>query len=228
MPSSIQITLGVDAFAKERLDRLRLEFMQACNWLVPFVVAHHCWNRVALHHLTYHQLRASFPHLGSQMACNAIYSVCRSYRLLLTHSQSPFFGKSLKEGQLPQIQFLESSPVFFDRHTLSLQRNMLSLYTLEGRMRFAATLSEEDIAVFCEQKLREVQLMCNAAGVYQIHLTFSGDQGATNQVSESQGNDSVWPSYLVFMDDVNSHELSGFVDRRTGSSFDQSKSVATS
>ena len=114
MNSIVHITLTVEDEVRARLDRLRIEFARACNWVVPIAQANHCWNRVALHHLTYHSLREAFPDLGSQMACNAIYSVCRSYRLLLGHPQSPFFGKKLIEGQLPQIFFLNHSPVFFD------------------------------------------------------------------------------------------------------------------
>ncbi len=38
------------------------------------------WNRVALHHLMYRNLRDQFPEMGSQMVCNAIYSVSRTCR----------------------------------------------------------------------------------------------------------------------------------------------------
>lgn len=202
MNSTIHITLGVDAHIKQRLDRLRVEFMHACNWLVPFAVAHHCWNRVALHHLAYHKLRAAFPHLGSQMSCNAIYSVCRSYRLLLAHPHSPLYQKKIEEGKLPHLQFLESSPVFFDRHTLSVQKNMLSLYTLEGRLRFAATLSERDRNLLQHQRLREVQLMSDAHGKYQIQLTFANtDEHSLPNTTDQSSHESQWPSYIVLIDD---------------------------
>ena len=195
MNSVILITLDVNAEVSERLDRLRIEFANACNWVAPIAQKNHCWNRVALHHLSYHQLRKAFPELGSQMACNAIYSVCRSYRLLLDHPQSPFYGKKITEGQLPHIQFLERSPVFFDRHTLSLQKNVLSLFTLEGRLRFGIGLSEADEHTFRTQKLREIQLT-RINTQYLMTMMFSDEQMAGGSVEGSEP----WPNYFVIQD----------------------------
>jgi hypothetical protein len=195
MKSAILIALDVNTELSERLDRLRIEFAKACNAIAPVAQKNHCWNRVALHHLTYHSLRKAFPDLGSQMACNAIYSVCRSYRLLLDHPQSPFFGKKMIEGQLPHIQFLDRSPVFFDRHTLSLQKNVLSLFTLEGRLRFGIGLSESDEQIFRTQKLREIQLT-RINSQYLMTMMFSGEQLA---VSASQDSEP-WPDYFVLKD----------------------------
>ncbi len=195
MNSTIYINLAVNEELSARLDRLRVEFAKACNWVAPIAQANHCWNRVALHHLTYRQLREQFSGLGSQMACNAIYSVCRSYRLLLGHPQSPFYGKKIKEGGLPQVAFLPHSPVFFDRHTLSLQKNMLSLFTLEGRLRFGISLNEEDELRFRNEKLREVQLVSQGD---QYLMTLSFDSEAyTNQAFDEN---SPWPDYFVLKD----------------------------
>jgi len=195
MNSVILIALDVNAEVSERLDRLRIEFANACNWVAPIAQKNHCWNRVALHHLSYHQLRKAFPELGSQMACNAIYSVCRSYRLLLDHPQSPFVGKKINEGQLPHIQFLERSPVFFDRHTLSLQKNVLSLFTLEGRLRFGIGLGEADEHTFRTQKLREIQLT-RIDAQYLMTMMFS-DERVNAESVEGAGP---WPDYFVLKD----------------------------
>lgn len=195
MNSAIYIHLAVNEELCARLDRLRIEFSKACNWIAPIARSNHCWNRVALHHLTYRQLREQFPGLGSQMACNAIYSVCRSYRLLLSHPQSPFYGKKIKEGGLPQIAFLPHSPVFFDRHTLSLQNNMLSLFTLEGRLRFGISLNKQDELRFRNEKLREVQLVSQGE---QYLMTLSFDSAA--QASQSVDEKSPWPDYFVLKD----------------------------
>jgi hypothetical protein len=195
MNSSIVIALDVNAQVSERLDRLRIEFAHACNFIAPVAQKNHCWNRVALHHLTYHDLRKAFPDLGSQMACNAIYSVCRSYRLLLDHPQSPFFAKKIAEGHLPHIQFLEHSPVFFDRHTLSLQKNVLSLFTLEGRLRFGIGLSETDEQTFRTQKLREIQLT-RIGNQYLMTMLFSHEQSIGELVESLEP----WPDYFVLKD----------------------------
>jgi hypothetical protein len=188
----IQLTISEDLSA--RLSRLQAEFARACNYVAPIAKANHCWNRVTLHHLSYRQVREHFPELGSQMACNAIYSVCRSYRLLLSHPQSPFFGKKIKEGDLPQIAFLPHSPVFFDRHTLSLQKSTLSLFTLEGRLRFGIALSAEDEQRFRSEKLREIQLL-GQGGQYRMSLYFDAAEPAQSADSESP-----WPDYVVLTD----------------------------
>jgi hypothetical protein len=172
-----------------------VHFAQACNFVAPIAQKNHCWNRVALHHLSYHFIRKTFPELGSQMACNAIYSVCRSYRLLLNHPKSPFAGKKITEGQLPHIFFLERSPVFFDRHTLSLQNNVLSLFTLEGRLRFGIKLSEADELTFRNQKLREIQLHC-IGSTYCLTMAFGDERIASNPGDDA----NPWPDYFVLKD----------------------------
>jgi len=195
MNSVIHISLDVNQDLCSRLDRLRLEFAKACNYIAPIAKSNHCWNRVALHHLTYHHLRQVFPDLGSQMACNAIYSVCRSYRLLLGHPQGPFYGQKIAEGHLPQIFFLDHSPVFFDRHTLSLQSNVLSMFTLEGRLRFGIGLNDVDEKRFRTEKLREVQLLASGAR-YSMMLFF--DSNSTPQDANQEIDP--WPDYMVLKD----------------------------
>jgi hypothetical protein len=196
MNSIVHITLAMDAPMRARLDRLRIEFAKACNWVAPIAQANHCWNRVALHHLSYHGLREAFPELGSQMACNAIYAVCRSYRLLLSHPQSPYFGQKLAEGQLPYLAFLDHSPVFFDRHTLSLQKNVLSLFTLEGRLRFGIALNEVDEKRFRTEKLREIQLLSQNSE-YVMTMLF-GEALDKNAEHDAEG---VWPDYVLLADE---------------------------
>jgi hypothetical protein len=195
MNNTIRIELAANEEVFKRLNQLQVHFAHACNFIAPIAQKSHCWNRVALHHLSYHAVRKTFPDLGSQMACNAIYSVCRSYRLLLNHPQSPFVGKKIAEGQLPHISFLERSPVFFDRHTLSLQNNVLSLFTLEGRLRFGIGLSEADELIFRNQKLREIQLHC-IGPTYCLTMVF-GDE----RVVSNAGDDvNPWPDYFVLKD----------------------------
>jgi hypothetical protein len=48
--------------------------------------------------------------------------------------------------------------VYFDRHTLSVKDGSMSMYTLDGRLRFDLSLSSEHENAFRQKKLREVVL----------------------------------------------------------------------
>jgi hypothetical protein len=87
-------------------------------------------------------LREKFPALGSQMVCNAIYAVSRTSRMVFQTPASPFNLTKLVGKPLPLLQFSESCPVYFDRHTLSIKGSKLSLFTLDGRMHFELTLPD--------------------------------------------------------------------------------------
>jgi hypothetical protein len=164
---------------------LRVVFAQVCNQLAPSVQQSRVWNRVALHHLHYRALRAQFPALGSQMVCNAIYAVSKMARLIYQHPQSPF-NPALKPGAaLPLLRFADSCPVYFDRHTLSIKPGQLSLFTMDGRMRFDLTLEPEKLAVFEQAKLREIVLNERLDKVFE--LSFHLD---TTEVAEAAEPDA--------------------------------------
>lgn len=158
MNSTLQIPLNATPEQETRLAELQRVFAEACNLLTPVVRDTRCWNRVALHHMTYRTLRARFPQLGSQMACNAIYSVSRTSRLVYQSPSSPFNLSRLGDRPLPLIRLLPDSPVYFDRHTLSLKDGHLSMFTLDGRMRFGVDLPEAAVRRFKEAKLHEIVL----------------------------------------------------------------------
>lgn len=168
-----QLTIALDTTPEqaERLRALQAAFSEACNALAPLVQQTRTWNRVTLHHLAYRMLRERFPHMGSQMACNAIYSVSRTSRQVFQHPDSPFNIARLGERKLPLLNFTESAPVYFDRHTLSVRNHKLSMYTLDGRMQFSLALHPEAEAAFLERKLREIVLSRDAEN--RFHLTFS-------------------------------------------------------
>ncbi|MBP6760924.1 MAG: hypothetical protein KA131_04020, partial [Thauera sp.] len=117
MRTLLRIRLNTTPEQKDRLLALQAAFARVCNTLAPIVRESRCWNRVALHHMTYRQLREQFPEIGSQMVCNAIYSVCRASRLVYQHPKSPFNLTRLGERPLPLLRFADSCPVYFDRHT---------------------------------------------------------------------------------------------------------------
>lgn len=212
MNITVPVVLNTTPDQQARLQALQRAFAQVCNALAPLVQSSRCWNRVALHHLAYRQLRERFPEVGSQMVCNAIYSVSRAARLVYQHPQSPFYvgrGGCGVQSALPLLQFLPAAPVFFDRHTLSMKQSQLSMYTLDGRMRFQLTLPAEQVALFERSRLREVVLSSRSDGLFV--LTFVLTDAAGGEMADGleaaelpltqDGNELgsaalPWPSYL--------------------------------
>lgn len=173
MRKLLRVRLDTSPEQVTRLLDLQLAFARLCNALAPVVRDTRCWNRVALHHMTYKGLREQFPEIGSQMVCNAIYSVCRASRLVFQHPKSPFNHTRLGDRPLPLLRFADNCPVYFDRHTLSLKAGQVSMYTLDGRMRFQLALRPEDEAAFHEQKLREIVLSQQAGGSFELAFSFA-------------------------------------------------------
>jgi hypothetical protein len=168
MKSVIRVPLNTTPEQYARLQALQTAFAQVCNALAPEVQRTRVWNRVALQHLFYRALRDKFPALGSQMVCNAIYAVSRTSRLIFQTPASPFSLAKLEGKPLPLMQFADSCPVYFDRHTLSVKGNKLSLFTLDGRMHFELTLPEEQLLLFRVAKLREIVLTRRLDAAYEL------------------------------------------------------------
>jgi hypothetical protein len=168
MKSVIRVPLNTTPEQYARLQALQTAFAQVCNALAPEVQRSRVWNRVALHHLHYRALREKFPALGSQMVCNAIYAVSRTSRLIFQTPASPFSLAKLGTKPLPLMQFADSCPVYFDRHTLSIKANKLSLFTLDGRMHFELTLPEEQLLLFRVAKLKEIVLTRRLDNAYEL------------------------------------------------------------
>jgi hypothetical protein len=198
MNSSLRVTLNASPEQLQGLMALQAAFAQVCNALVPLVQQTRCWNRVTLHHLAYKSLREQFPQVGSQMVCNAIYSVSRTSRLVFQHPASPFHLNRLDGKPLPTLHFLDTSPVYFDRHTLSVKAGTLSMYTLDGRMRFMLSLSDADQKNFHEKKLREIVLSRNANGAFELRFWFTDAQdedAGANAVAALPQNTQI-PEYV--------------------------------
>lgn len=198
MNSTVHVFLTASPEQAARLSALQTAFAEVCNALAPVVQQTRCWNRVGLHHLAYRSLRERFPQVGSQMVCNAIYSVSRTCRLVLQHPASPFNVAKLPGKPLPLLKFLPSAPVYFDRHTLSIKAGQLSMYTLDGRMKFQLDLKPEDEQRFQQQKLREIVLAHGGQG-YRLSFTFS-DVAAPEDEAALEGQPAAeLPEYLVVM-----------------------------
>ena len=179
MNSLVSIALSTTAEQTARLRALQIAFAEVCNALVPTVRETRIWNRVTLHHMTYKALRERFPALGSQMVCNAIYSVSRSCRMVFQSAGSPFHLSVLGDKPLPMMRFMDTSPVYFDRHTLSLKSGQVSMYTLDGRMRFQLILRPEDEAAFHHRKLVEIVLK-RSGEAFSLNFRFGEAMGAEN------------------------------------------------
>lgn len=192
MNSTLRIPLQASPEQVQRLQALQSGFARVCNALGPVVQQTRVWNRVALHHLAYRQLREQFPEMGSQMVCNAIYSVSRTARLVFQHAQSPFNLALLGDRPLPLLRFADSCPVYFDRHTLSLKAGQLSMFTLDGRMRFQLALEARDEERFHQQKLREIVLSRSASGGYELAFWLVDEAG--NPVPPSDGAAALVPA----------------------------------
>jgi hypothetical protein len=198
------LTIALHPGQTERLIHLQQMFAQACNHLSPIVQQTRCWNRVALHHMAYRGLRAQFPALGSQMACNAIYSVSRTCRALFQNPGSPYSLHKLGNAPLPRVLFLPQSPVYFDRHTLSLKNGRASMYTLDGRIKFNLDLDEAQEAQFRTSRLREIVMSSRPAG---LTLTFTFDDQPSSVPSPELDDDQAMadlPEYVLVTDN-NTH-----------------------
>ena len=205
MKNVLRISLNASPEQVRGLHALQTGFAQVCNALAPLVQQTRVWNRVALHHLSYRQLREQFPEMGSQMVCNAIYSVSRTARLVFQHPQSPFNLARLGSKPLPLLRFSDSCPVYFDRHTLSLKAGQLSMFTLDGRMRFQLALKAQDEERFHSQKLREIVLSRRSGGAYELAFTLVDEADGRNAAASAgadatdaaQGALGEIPEYIV-------------------------------
>ncbi len=196
MKHRLQVALNGTPEQFQQLRELQVAFAEVCNAIAPVVQSTRCWNRVALHHLVYRSMRERFPALGSQMICNAVYSVSRTARLILQHPKSPWNINKQSGGPvpLPLLRFAPTTPVYFDRHTLSLKDNVLSMFTLDGRIRFSLSLTPSGEERFHREKLLEVVLVATPKG-FDLIFQFTGQNDAAEiqQLSSSR----LLPEYVV-------------------------------
>lgn len=124
MKRTISIRLDTTMEQDKLLLQLQEAYLSACNQIVFDVIENRCWNRVALHTFVYSKVRQTSL-LGSQMVCNAIFSVCKAY-----------LAKAiLPNEEVPLICFRKGRSVHFDKRTYSIKNEMISLYTLGKRIK---------------------------------------------------------------------------------------------
>jgi len=153
----VTISIRIDSLKDQEKKLLNLQeaYHSACHQIVPTVVEKRCWNRVALHNLVYTNVRKN-SFLGSQMVCNAIFSVCKAYKAKGIGQQQP----------VPAIQFKKYRSVHFDKRTYSIKDNILSLYTLEGRIRMPMRMGPFQEKYFSQGVPKEAELICRKGKWY--------------------------------------------------------------
>lgn len=197
----LKIQLNAKLQDYERLRSLQALFSEVCNFISPVAKTNRCWNRVALHHLVYREVRDKFPQLGSQMTCNAVYSVCRMYRLVFENLNSPLCLPFKNASDIPLIKFLDSNPVYFDRHTLTFKQDKLSIFTLEGRLHFEIFLDEKSKERFAVERLHEITLF-KSKNDYELIFSFAGFKEEAQKII-----DLMLPNYVVLNSDDGNKEL---------------------
>jgi putative transposase len=145
------IRLNVTREQAAGLGALRSAYAQACNQLVPIVREHRVWNRVGLHQHAYRDLRQSTP-LGSQMVCNAIFSVCKAYRAQRA------LGRIGRDEPVPTLRFDRAS-VHYDKRTYTIKANGVSLNTLKGRLSIPWILGTHQRRILQSGSAKEAELL---------------------------------------------------------------------
>ena len=159
MKDLIEVELQFSPENAARLEALQRVFTSVCNELASCAADAQCWNRVRLHHLTYHQIREKYPSLGSQMTCNAIYSVSRIAKELLRNKKNNESKSEDETKKIKRLIFNHNAPIYFDRHTVSLKGNEISMFTMEGRIKFKINADKNLEDQLKNEKLKEIILI---------------------------------------------------------------------
>lgn len=165
----------------EALSELARLFAEACNALVPFVQEHRNWNRVALHHLVYYQVREKYPSLGSQMVCQAIHRVADAYKTLRANEGIP------ADQPVPALTFAPTS-VNFDHRTYSIKGDAFSLFTPSGRTQVRFACGPLQKGLLATGKPKEARLTVRK-GIWYLNLAFDLPDSAPLQGDLAMGVD---------------------------------------
>lgn len=175
MKNRLKLRLSVTAEQELVLGELQRLFAEVCNAIADMAIKNRCFNRVALHHLTYAHIRQTYPQLGSQMVCNAIYAVAKVIKMLYLSKSSPIYKLVKESGEYPRCQFQKNSPVFFDKNTLSIKDGRLCLYTMVGRLVINAQLDAGLVKRISGERISELILKSNTDG-FSLLFIFEGKE----------------------------------------------------
>jgi hypothetical protein len=99
------------------------------------------------------------------------------------------------QRRLPLIQFDATSPVYFDRHTLSLKSGQLSMFTLDGRMRFDLHVKPADEQRFHKEKLQEI-VLSSRKDAFVLSFSFLDPQAVETAPNEMP-DEAELPEYVI-------------------------------
>jgi putative transposase len=141
---TIAIKLTLSEGESQALFELQEKFSSACNQAAEIALREKERNRVRLHHLCYYAMRNTFPELGAQMCCNAVAKTVQA----------------LKAFKHPKpILFKNGCSVHFDKRTYSLKGQVLSLFTLQKRIRIQLEISSFHKKFLEQGKIKEAELV---------------------------------------------------------------------
>ena len=86
--------------------------------------------------------------------------------------------------------------MYFDRHTLSLKAGQLSMFTLDGRMRFQLSLAAQSEERFHALKLREIVLVRRNDGIYELAFTLVDEAQGGKAPAPAEADGEI-PEYIV-------------------------------
>jgi predicted transposase len=184
MKNSLQIKLLASPEQALKLLDLQKTFALACDEAAKFVARSRSWHRVTLHHLAYKSMREKFPTLGSQMVCNAIHTVSKASKEIFQDPNSRWTAVAKSGLPLPILKFSDTTPVFFDKHTLTLKKKALSIFTLDGRMHIQINLSEAIETKLRTEKLKELSLL-RKKNLFYLRFAFSEDAESSLPIKPS-------------------------------------------
>lgn len=168
MMRTASILLDVAPADALALTALQSAYAEACNRLVTTVREHRLWNRVGLHQRAYTMLRGTTP-LGSQMCCNAIFTVCKAYKA------QKELGRIRKEDEVPMIRF-ERASVHFDKRTYTIKDGRLSLNTLSKRITVAIRPGDHQRRILASGTPKEAELVFRKERWYFNLVVESSDE----------------------------------------------------
>ena len=155
MKRTISIRLDTTLEQGEKLLQLQEAYFSTCNQIAAIARENRCWNRYALHTLVYSKVRKSSP-LGSQMVCNAIFSVCKAYQA----------KGILPKEEVPLIIFRQGRSTHFDKRTYTIKGETISLYTLGKRIQVKMRFGPFQKECFLKGIPKEGELICKKGKWY--------------------------------------------------------------
>lgn len=174
--------LALDAGEDVRLTDLQRAFAAACDHVASIARVEGVYGRVRLHHVAYEQVRAAFPTLGAQHACNAIYAVSKAMRTLCEAPGSPIrkrgaWQRNHDDGghgsapNVPIFRFSVQNPVYFDRNSLTIHPSGNgTLAALSGRAKFRISEPAELLQLLKTGGCREIALHRQGEGPFYLEV----------------------------------------------------------